>query len=68
MFGGDDMADNETRLTAPFPTAVETPKAETCRNCRWWLGEEHGFGLCVRYPQAEPKAAADFCGEFKAKR
>jgi len=67
MFGGDAMADNEVRLTAPFPTAVEGPKAEACENCHWWTSYVTAYGHCHRYPQEIPKQRDDFCGEFKAK-
>lgn len=73
MFGGDDMDDNEVRLTAPFPTAVESPKTPTCANCRWWVRARHGgpIGDCrVKHPSIKgfPRAQFDeFCGEFKAK-
>lgn len=57
----------EPRLTAPFPTAVETPKPATCGDCRWWIKWGHSVGNCRRYPQVVHVDQRDFCGEFKAR-
>lgn len=59
------------RITAPFPTAVESPKAETCEHCHWWVRFGSVLGNCHRMPPTDKGFAvvhdSSFCGEFKAK-
>lgn len=59
------------RTTAPFPTAVESPRPAICANCHWWVRHGSVMGNCHRMPPTDKGFAQtyeqSFCGEFKAK-
>jgi len=34
-----------------------------CGDCKFFAGNSVGSGRCLRYPNATPKKAGDWCGE-----